>query len=89
MALAKVFSKKKDLLHMQNVMENVYGTRDGMEALAYLANKAHILEPIPVGDPIKSAFFEGQRHLVLSLLKFLKKDLSYLQQLIEEEQNND
>lgn len=82
-----MLSKRRDLAKLNEYYRMTFETPAGEEVLKHLVQKAKIMDPIPIGDPIQSAFFEGQRHLMLSVLKFLNKDLSYLQKLMEEEQN--
>lgn len=79
---------KTDLIRLNELYRATFESPTGEEVLKHLVQKAKVLDPIPVGDPIQSAFFEGQRHLVLSILRFINKDMSYLTKLIEEENHD-
>lgn len=60
---------------------------DGQIVLRHLMKKFNVASPTFVnGDTHATAFREGQRHVVLSILKFINKDIN---QEIEEQINDE
>lgn len=70
--------------------QNVFNTPDGERVLRHLMKVGGITKPSYVaGDPYTTAFNEGRRHLVLSILKFIHKSHDELLKAIEEGTENE
>jgi hypothetical protein len=70
--------------------ETVFKSPAGINVLNHLAKKFNISSPTYTqGDTHMTAFREGQRHVVLTILKFVNKDSNQLLQqtkdIIEDE----
>lgn len=76
------------LAHKVNLHEAYYGTftsPDGKLVLQHLIKVGHVTSSTFVaGDPNMTAFREGQRHIVLSILRNVNKDTTALIKQIEE-----
>jgi hypothetical protein len=67
--------KKPDLLDLHTSYQAVFSTPDGERVLEHLCRVGFISNTTYVaGDPTESAHREGQRRLVLSILRFLERD---------------
>lgn len=84
-----VMDKVKTLarvVHIHETYQDVFTNAPGREVLRHLMKISHFFESSYVpGDPTATAFREGQRHLVLSILKAVNKDTSELIKMVEEE----
>jgi hypothetical protein len=61
---------------------------DAKIVLRYLVKKCHVMTPTFVGgSPDLSAFQEGQRHVVCTLLKHINKDIDKALEQIRELEN--
>jgi len=65
----------------------IFASPDGQIVLKHLMKKFNVASPTFVnGDTHATAFREGQRHVVLSILKFVNKDINQeIQEQIEDE----
>lgn len=77
-------------IKLQEKFKKVFESSDGAEVLSYLMMRCHFSElSYVLGDPHHSAFQEGQRHVVNSILAFLLKTPEQLQKLYQPQENND
>ena len=84
-ALAKIFGNKYALVE---AYRSVFETPQGEVVRAHLAKTCHVFEPVVVqGDPHLTYMRDGERRVVLSILKMLNYDLGKLQQLMEQTTN--
>ncbi len=84
-ALQKIFGNKYALVE---AYRSVFETPQGEVVLAHLAKTCHVFEPVAVqGDPHMTYMRDGERRVVLSILKTLNYDLGKLQQLMEQTTN--
>ena len=82
-SLREIFGKKVDLVYAYRA---TFETPTGEVVLAHLAKNCHVLETTFVpGDPYASARAEGERRVVLSILKMLGTDISKLQRMMEQQ----
>lgn len=66
--------------------QKVFGTPDGQRVLRHLMKVGNVLtSSFAPGDPHVTAFKEGQRHIVLSMLRFVNKDHDELVKAMEQE----
>ena len=76
----------------KNLHENykaVFDTPQGQVVIKHLMKIGHVFEPsFTSGDPNITAFKEGQRHIVLSILRFLAKDQKELERIIQDAVEN-
>jgi hypothetical protein len=83
--LPSIFGKRAQLV---NDYQAIFETPVGNRVLEHLCKVGHIFEPTFVrGDPHESALREGERRLVLSILKVLRTDLGKLQKMAEDAEN--
>jgi hypothetical protein len=81
--LSDLFKRRDQLAEAYRA---VFETPQGEIVLAHLAKTCHILEPSAVaGDPHMTYLHEGERRVVLSIMKMLGTDFSKLQQMMEEQ----
>lgn len=83
--MGAVGSKMMEELRIHRCYVVVFNTPEGREVLKHLARKCHLSSPTFVrGDERESAFREGQRHVILSILRYLNKDHDQIINHIEE-----
>lgn len=83
--LQKIFGNKHALVE---AYWSTFETPQGEVVLAHLAKNCHVFEPVVApGDPQLTAMRDGERRVVLSILKMLNYDLGKLQQLMEQTTN--
>lgn len=71
----------KELHILQQHYRAVFDSLSGQEVLKHLKKISHIHESTYVmGDSHQTAFREGHRHIVLSILNFLERDYSHIHQ---------
>lgn len=64
-----------DLARLTAAYQSTFSTASGQEVLRHLVSVS-VLTPSHVpGDPFTTAFNEGRRHLVLSILRQLNRDV--------------
>lgn len=64
---------------------DVFETPQGQRVLAHLAKTSFVFDPTFVqGDPYQTALHEGQRRVVLSIMKFIHMDIAKLLTMSEE-----
>lgn len=83
----------KDRVSLHAAYKRVFNVESGdvRKVLKHLCKVAHVMEPTFVeGKPDLSAFHEGQRHIVVSLLNYINKDTDkLLEQLRQLEHETD
>lgn len=83
--LAEILGKKD---RVAQAYQAVFESPQGEVVLAHLAKNCHVFEPVAVqGDPYMTYMRDGERRVVLSILRMLDYDASKLQQLMENTQN--
>ncbi len=86
-AQAKVSQAIDDLAARISRHEDFVATFEspqGKRVLRYLIKQAHVLDPTFVqGDAHATSFKEGQRHIVLTILRAINKDTNKLIEQIE------
>lgn len=72
-------------LKLQDTYRAVFDTPDGKKVLEHLCKVGHIVSPTFVaGDPHTTSFREGERHIVLSILRFINRDTTSLLTHVED-----
>lgn len=61
----------------------VFDSPDGQRVMKHLCKHFNVTNPKFSTDPYLTAFKEGQRHVVMSILKYVNKDQSVLINQIE------
>lgn len=89
--ITRIAQVLKDRFRLNEAYRHVFDGPDGELVLAHLAKVNFVFSSTFVqGDPHMTAMHEGQRRLVLSIMRQLNVDLSKLQQIsqeIQDEQN--
>jgi hypothetical protein len=81
MRFGEIFKKADELAgHYRAVFE----TPSGQVVLSHLLKHGHVFEPLTTDNPITSAFHDGQRSVVLSILRRLQYKPEDLPSLREE-----
>jgi hypothetical protein len=81
--LKEIFQRKDRLAQAYRA---VFESPEGEVVLAHLCKVGHVFSPTAVaGDPHMTYMQEGERRMVLSIMKILKTDFSKLQQLMEDQ----
>jgi hypothetical protein len=88
----KPFKKLKDLINNRMALNDAYkrtfDTPDGQMVLMHLCKVNFVFSSTFVqGDPEMTALHEGQRRLVLSILRQVNVDFKQLQEMAQEIQN--
>jgi hypothetical protein len=79
-----------DMLHRHEDYVSTFETPQGQRVLRHLMRVSGVTgSNFVAGDPHTTAFKEGQRHIVMSILKFTKKDTEALIKQIEQGLEND
>lgn len=77
-------------LKMQDAFKRTFDNEAGAKVLSYLLFAGHYGEPTyTLGDPHHTAFREGQRHVVNSILAFLTRTPEELEKILKEMEKND
>ena len=80
--------KQPKLNELHDAYRAVFSTADGERVLEHLCKIAFIHDSTYVqGDPYESAHREGQRRLILSILRFCDRDPREIMQLMQENDN--
>lgn len=66
--------------------QRLFKTEDGQIVLKDLMRSCHFDQPSFDPDPYRTAFNEGERHLLLRILKTINSDPEQLLQLIKDNQ---
>jgi hypothetical protein len=75
-------------VELQDSYKKIFSTPDGERVLEHLCKVGFIGDTTYVsGDPTETAHREGQRRLVLSILRFLERDARQLLKQLEELRN--
>ena len=76
----------KDRLQLNSYYKDTFVSVQGQKVLEHLCKKAHVTgSSFVTGDPYLTAFNEGQRHIVMSILQFLYKNPNQLVQQIQKQ----
>jgi microsomal dipeptidase-like Zn-dependent dipeptidase len=68
-------SKRPNVVEMHDSYKKVFSSPDGERVLEHLCRVGFVFDTSHVsGDPYETAHREGQRRLVLSILRFLERD---------------
>lgn len=77
--------KIRERARIHESYQNIFNTPDGERVLRHLMKVGGVTKSSFVaGDPNTTAFNEGRRHLVLSILTYIYKDHDALVRAIEE-----
>lgn len=71
------------LLRIHDSYKAAFDSPDGRRVLVHLCKKFNVTNPKFSINPYETAFKEGQRHVVMSILKFINKDHASLIEQIE------
>lgn len=75
----------KDRSAIQTAYRSVFSSAQGEIVMHHLMKQFNVSSPtFTKGDPHLTSFREGQRHVVLSMLKFISKDLNEISNQIKE-----
>ncbi len=80
----------KDRISIHRAYKRVFNVNDPdvRLVLRHLCKTAHVMEPTFVaGKPDLSAFHEGQRHIVVSLLNYINQDTDKIIEQLRELEN--
>jgi hypothetical protein len=73
---------------LANAYNDVFTSPKGQLVLAHLAKLNFVLSPTFVaGDPYQTSMHEGQRRVVLSIMKFISVDVGHILKLMEGKHN--
>jgi hypothetical protein len=87
---ARVRKVVSDKASLHDAYRSVFENPKGRMVLKHLCREGHVLSSTFVaGDPYQSALNEGERRIVLSILKFINKNPDELLRQIEEEYQRD
>ena len=81
--MAKEKSQARKSLEKISKYKQVFGSNDGMDVLYDLMQTHHMLGSTFDGDTTKLIFREGERNVILRILKILKMDAKTLQERLE------
>jgi phage baseplate assembly protein W len=80
--------KSQDLMKLHDSYKIIFSTPDGERVLDHLCKISFLADTSYVaGDPYETAHREGQRRLVLSILRFLERDPRQIMKQMEALQN--
>lgn len=69
---------------LRQAYRRVFDSPDGEMVLSDMLRRSGVTAPRFTKDPIESAFFEGQRHFVLSVFRFVHTSDKLQEKLAEE-----
>lgn len=79
------FAKLRELVGRNEDFQTTFDTPQGRRVLAYLMRVSGATSSnFVAGDPHATAFKEGQRHIVMTILKAVNRDTSELIKQIEQ-----
>ncbi len=78
------WAKSRGLSEIHSAYKATFESPTGEFVLEHMASKFHLFDASPIGDPLLTAHVEGQRYVVLTILKFLKKDEAQILKMMEE-----
>tara|TARA_B100000214_G_C23644232_1_gene479850 strand:+ start:344 stop:604 length:261 start_codon:yes stop_codon:yes gene_type:complete len=74
----------KDRARVHECYSSVFSSAEGQVVVNHLMRKFNVTSSSFIqGDPNATAFAEGQRHVVLSILKFISKDANDIANMIK------
>jgi hypothetical protein len=79
-----------DGFKLREEYKTVFTSPAGEQVLSHLMRKFNVTSPtFTQGDSHMTAFREGQRHVVLTILKFINKDTSQMAENIKDQIENE
>ncbi len=79
----------RDRINRQENYIATFTSPQGQEVLKHLIRSCHVTKPtFTPGDPYQTAFKEGQRHVILSILSQINKDTTDIIKQLEEDLNH-
>ena len=85
--MAKV---QKKLSEIHDSYRAVFNTKDGERVLEHLVKVGFLDTTVHTpGDPYDTAFKEGKRSIVISILRFIERDPRELLRLVQEGEQNE
>jgi hypothetical protein len=88
-ALLDRFSRIADISRLNDAYKATFTSPDGDLVLKHLMKTFNVYKPTFTTDPATTAFREGQRHVVLSILRFVCRDKEQIKKYIEEGLTNE
>ncbi len=81
-------AKRPNIVELNDSYKRVFSSPDGERVLEHLCRVGFVFDTSYVsGDPHETAHREGQRRLVLSILRFLERDPRELLKRLEGNEN--
>lgn len=74
----------QDRHRLRAAYQRVFDTPDGRYVLLHLCRIANVAVPVVPKDINQAFFTEGQRHIVLSILRYVHKDYEAIVKQLEE-----
>jgi hypothetical protein len=84
MSLKDRFKQVADTVRLNDAYRATFHTPDGDLVLRHLMKSFHVYRPTFSSNAAEAAFKEGQRHVVLSILRFICRDPEQLKKQLEE-----
>jgi hypothetical protein len=84
MILKDRFQQVADTMRLNDAYKAVFKTPDGDLVLRHLMKSFHVYRPTFSSNAADAAFKEGQRHVVLSILRFICRDANQIKKQLEE-----
>ncbi len=82
--MSRLLDMMRDQTHLHAAYQRVFETPDGQLVLRHLMKTGYVFETTFVaGDTHRTALNEGSRRMVLSIVKFVKRDHKELVKQIE------
>ena len=79
-----------NLSNIREEYKNVFNSPGGEIVISHLMRKFNITTPtFTPGDTHMTAYREGQRSVVLTILKFINKDTAQMAELVKEQIENE
>jgi hypothetical protein len=90
MAIRHIVDTLKDRIDLHENYLVTFTSKEGQKVLAHLCKVAKVTESSHTpGDPYTTAFKEGQRSIVTSILKYINKDQSEFIKQVEDALKNE
>jgi hypothetical protein len=72
--LAEIHKREAEHARLKGLYQDVFSTTSGKEVLEHLSRVCHVVSSTFHENPSTAAFREGQRHVVLSIIRMVEKD---------------
>lgn len=82
----KFLNRQKEKNNISYAYKRLFSTEDGQIVLKDLMRAGHFDQPSFDADPYLTAFNEGERHLLLRIIRTINSDPEKLLQLIKDNQ---